>query len=122
MEELTEAQQMVLDVIDDQLKEIEKQLKPMEPLIRERDRLNQTRRVLLSERGTTGGAGNRNAKITMEEIVATLSKKKKSGLTAAEIATRLSVDPTVVRSHLNRHKGVRYEQRDNNKWFLVEAD
>lgn len=122
MEELNSSQNAVLAVIDDELKKVEAKLKKAEPLIRRRDQLSAARRALLAERSTTGGAGSSRTKLSMEEVISALRACGKKGGTVAEIAEHIpGVDPTAIRSHLNRHKDERYTKK-NDKWRLMESD
>lgn len=120
MEDLTDAQNAVLEVIEAQLGRINKRLKKFEPLIAERDRLTQTRRVLLSEKSQTGGRGSWNAQLSGEEVITFLRENGPS--TPQEISEGLSVAGTVVRSHLSRGKGKTYDRNDDGKWDLIEGD
>lgn len=122
MEELNESQNVVLDAIDRELKKIEKVLKRAEPWIKRRDQLNSARRALLSERGTTGGSGSPRTRLSMEEVINGLRACGGKG-TVSEIAAHIpGVDPTAIRSHLNRHKDERYKKLKDNKWRLMEED
>ena len=104
--------------IDKKLKRIEGQLRPFENLIAKRDKLRAARRVLLSEKSQTGGAGSPRTRLSMEEVVGAL--RSIGPATAVDIASHLSMDPTTVRSHLNRHKGERYELNGDKQWRLAE--
>lgn len=118
MEKLTKRQEAVLDVLQEQIEELEEKLKRVQPLIDELNKLKSARRALLSERGTTsGGGGNGRVKLSMEEVVHYLQENP--GSTPQEISEALSVDGHIVRSHLSRGKGTRYDLRDG-KWYLTE--
>ena len=119
MEALTRRQETILTVIDEQLEELEEKLKKVERIIGERDRLRATRRTLLSERGTTSGAGHPGTQLAMEEVVKFLSDSE-DGATPQEISEALHVPGATVRSHLNRHKGTRYERDEDGRWHLTE--
>jgi hypothetical protein len=121
MEELNSSQKVVLDAIDSELRKVEVKLKKAEPLIRRRDQLNAARRALLAERGVTSGAGSSRTKLSMEEVISALRACGGAG-TVAEIAEHIpGVDPTAIRSHLNRHKDERYAKK-GDKWRLMESD
>lgn len=120
-EEVPEDIQAVLDTIDAQLKKIQKVLRKVEPIIARRDKLMAARRVLLSTRSTTGGAGSPRTRLSMDEVVNVMkSVKGKKQWTAPEIADKLGLEATIVRSHLNRHAGERYEQVERGVWSLAE--
>lgn len=118
MEKVSRRKQVILDVIEEQINELEEKLAKAQPMINELNTLKATRRALLSERGNTSGGGNPNTQLTMEEVIAWM-RENGSG-TPQEIAEALSVDGTIVRSHLSRGKGTRY-QRDEEEgtWSLI---
>lgn len=118
MEKISTRQQAVLDVLDAQIEELEEKLTRVQPLINELNRLRQTRRTLLSEKGVTGGGGNGRVKLSMEEVIMFLQSQE-NGATPAEISEALSVEGHIVRSHLSRGKDTRYKLHDG-RWFLME--
>lgn len=121
MEELKESQTLVLNVLDEQIEKLERKLKKVQPLINELNQLRATRRVLLSEKGTTGGGGAAaRAKLTQEEVIHFM-READGPVKPAEIAQHFSVDGTVVRSHLNRHKDTTYSLNGEG-WSLIGAD
>jgi hypothetical protein len=117
MEKVTKRKQAVLDVIDEQIADLEERLAKAQPMINELAVLRATRAKLLDERSTTSGGGRRNAQLTMETMI--LDLKTNGPSSAVEIAQRVGVDPTIVRSHLNRHKEVRYRMNGDNLWHLI---
>ena len=120
MEKLTTRKQAVLDVLQEQIDELETKLKKVQPLIDELNSLKATRRALLSERGSTsGGAGNGRVQLSMEEMINYLTENP--GSTPQEISEALGVGGQIVRSHLSRGKGTRYDNR-NGKWYLTEQE
>lgn len=118
MEKLTRRQEAVLEVIDDQITELEEKLKKAQPMLNELERLRSTRRALLSERGVTSG-GNGRKRLSMEEVIHYLDEHGPS--MPEEIADALGFPPSTVRSHLTRHKGIRYI-RVKDGWDLTEAE
>jgi len=122
MDELRPSQNAVLEVLDEQIDRLEKKLAKVQPYINELNKLKQTRRVLLDERGTTGGRGNAGrAQLTQEEVIQVM-RDRPEGVTPAHISERLGVDGTIVRSHLNRHKDTTYERNDEGLWVYLGAD
>jgi predicted HTH transcriptional regulator len=118
MEKLSKRQNAVLEIIDEQIEELEGKLQKVQPLINELNRLKQTRKVLLSERGTTGGGGNSaRTQLSMEEVIHFLRENGASS--AQEIAEAHGVAGHIVRSHLSRHKDTRYENVGEGQWQLI---
>ena len=121
MEELTQRKSAVLDVLDEQIAVLEKKLEKAKPLFDELNQLKQTRRVLLSERMTTGGGGASGPRLSMEEVIRVLDDEE--GMSVAAIAEAVGFSENTVHSHLNRHKDVRYEQNGDGLWSLIgESD
>jgi len=119
MDDLTTGQEAVLEVIDAQLERLEKKLKKVEPLIRERDQLRQTRRVLLSEKSVTGGGGSAGkAQLTQEEVIVYM-KAQDGPVAPKDISTALGVAGATVRAHLNRHKDTTYLLTEDG-WSLID--
>ena len=122
MDEVSAEAQAVLDVLDEQIEKLEKKLAKVQPFINRLNKLKQTRRVLLDEKGTTGGRGNAGrAQLTQEEVIVVM-KDRPDGVTPAHISERLGVDGTIVRSHLNRHKDTTYERNDEGLWVYIGAE
>ncbi len=120
MDKVSKRQSAVLEVLDEQIEELEEKLAKVQPLLNELNRLKQTRRVLLSEKSTTGGGGNPNVQITQEEVIRFLRENGTSK--PQQIAEGLGVEGTVVRSHLQRHKDTTYERDDESgEWGLIEG-
>ena len=120
MQKVSKSQTAVLEVIDAEIERHEKILRKAQPFIDELNRLKKTRATLLNERTTTGGV-NGNARLTMNEVIHVM-REFKTPATAQEIAEKLSVDVSVVRSHLNRHKGERYEKAGDGEWELIGGE
>jgi predicted transcriptional regulator len=116
MEELTSRKSAVLDVLDEQIAMLEKKLEKAKPLFDELNQLKQTRRVLLSERMTTGGGGASGPRLSMEEVINSMTDEE--GMSVSAIAEAVGFSENTVRSHLNRHKDVRYEQNGGGLWTL----
>ena len=117
MEELTSRKSAVLDVLDEQIAMLEKKLEKAKPLFDELNQLKQTRRVLLSERMTTGGGGASGPRLSMEEVINSMDENE--GMSVSAIAEAVGFPENTVRSHLNRHKDVRYEQNGDGLWSLI---
>lgn len=121
MEKLTKRKSAVLDILDEQIEELETKLEKVQPLIEELNKLRQTRRVLLDEKGTTGGGGRGNAvQLTQEQVILYMRERDEPVL-PEEIAKALGVANGTVRSHLQRHKDTTYEREDDG-WVLVGED
>lgn len=119
MEEIAPEVQPVLDILDEQIEKLEKKLAKVQPYINRLNKLKQTRRVLLDEKGLTGGKGNAGrAQLTQEEVI-TVMRDRPQGVTPAHISERLGVDGTTVRSHLNRHKDTTYQRNDEGLWVYI---
>jgi DNA-binding NarL/FixJ family response regulator len=117
MEELTSRKSAVLDVLDEQIAMLEKKLEKAKPLFDELNQLKQTRRVLLSERMTTGGGGATGPRLSMEEVIRVMDNEE--GMSVSAISEAVGFSENTVRSHLNRHKDVRYEQNGDGLWSLI---
>lgn len=121
MEKLTKRKNAVLDVLDEQIEELEAKLAKVQPLIEELNKLRQTRRVLLDEKGTTGGGGRSNGPQLTQEQVILFMREKDEPVLPEEIATALGVANGTVRSHLQRHKDTTYERTEEG-WVLIGDD
>lgn len=119
MDAITRRQSAVLEILDAQIEELEEKLAKAQPLINELNKLKQTRRVLLSEKGTTGGGGHPNAQLTQEMVITFLRETESA--TPQQIAEHFGVPGATVRSHLNRHKDTTYS-RINGEWELIEGE
>lgn len=117
MEQLTSRKSAVLDVLDEQIAALEKKLEKAKPLFDELNQLKQTRRVLLSERMTTGGGGASGPRLSMEEVINAMDEDE--GMSVSAIAEAVGFSENTVRSHLNRHKDVRYSVNGDGLWSLI---
>jgi hypothetical protein len=117
MEKLTARKQAVLDVLDEQIDELERRLAKAQPLFDELNSLRATRARLLDERSTTSGAGRNGSRLSMETVIHDLRENGASSV--PDIAKRVGVESSIVRSHLNRHKEVRYRQDEDGDWELI---
>lgn len=117
MEKVTRRKQLVLDVLDEQIEELEEKLAKAQPMIDELQSLRATRARLLDERSTTSGGGHNGPRLSMETVIHDLREHGASS--APDIAKRVGVEASTVRSHLNRHKDVRYRQDDDGDWELI---
>jgi acetylornithine deacetylase/succinyl-diaminopimelate desuccinylase-like protein len=117
MEQVTRRKQIVLDALDSQIEELEDKLRKAQPMIDELNQLKRTRATLLDERRPTGGGGRTNAMLSMETMI--LDMRTNGPSTPQEIADRLGVNVTVVRSHLNRYRDQRYAANGDGKWRLI---
>lgn len=117
MEKLSDRKTRILEALDEEIGELEQKLKKVQPLIDELNQLKRTRATLLSERTTTGSVGG--ARITMESVIHALTEGE--SMTVAELAAALGQNDTAVRSHLNRHKDVRY-RKVGDEWALIGED
>jgi DNA-binding transcriptional ArsR family regulator len=120
MEKVSDRKNRILEAIDEEIAELEDKLQKVQPLIDELNQLKRTRATLLSERTTTGSIGART-RLNMESVIHALRENDNEPMTAADIASAIGVDPTVVRSHLNRYKDQRYE-KDGEGWTLIGED
>lgn len=117
MEKLSNRKSAILEVLDEQIEELEEKLRKAQPFIDELSQLKRTRATLLSERTTTGGIGSRT-RLTMETVIHALRSNENGAMTPGEIAEKVGVDPTIVRSHLNRYADTRYRKEDDG-WVLI---
>ena len=117
MDAITKRKRAVLEILDEQIEDLEERLKKAQPLIDELAALKRTRATLLDERRVTGGGGRRDAQLNMEQVIQDLRDNGAS--TPAEIAERVHVDVTIVRSHLNRYKDRRYATNGDGNWRLI---
>jgi len=120
MEKVSDRKNRILEAIDEEIAELEDKLQKVQPLIDELNQLKRTRATLLSERTTTGSIGART-RLNMESVIHALRENDNEPMTAVDIASAIGVDPTVVRSHLNRYKDQRYE-KDGDGWTLIGED
>jgi response regulator of citrate/malate metabolism len=120
MEKVSDRKNRILEAIDEEISELEEKLQKVQPLIDELNQLKRTRATLLSERTTTGSIGART-RLNMESVIHALRENDNEPMTAVDIASAIGVDPTVVRSHLNRYKDQRYE-KDGEGWTLIGED
>jgi hypothetical protein len=119
MDAITETQQAVLDVLDEHINKLERRLAKVQPLIDELNKLKQTRMTLLSVRGVTSGGVRNGTKLTMESVIQAMRDHDETTVNAIQLSQVLGVDPTVIRSHLNRYKDERYEQVSRGEWRLI---
>lgn len=117
MEEISNRKNAVLVVLDEQIGSLEKKLAKFQPFIDELAQLKKTRATLLAERTVTGGVRS-GTQVTMEQVIHALRENENEPMTAVEVAAQIGADTTVVRSHLNRHKDVRYH-RNGDGWTLI---
>jgi response regulator of citrate/malate metabolism len=117
MEKLSKRKEAILAVLDEEIGELEEKLRKVQPLIDELNQLRKTRSTLLSERTTTGSVGS--AKLTMESVIHAMRSSDNGSMSTVELAEKLGVSDTVVRSHLNRHADVRYRKDDEGNWALI---
>lgn len=118
METLTKRKQAVLDVIDEQIEELEIKLRKAQPLFDELNSLRATRARLLDERSPTSGAGRGGSRLSMETVIHAL-RENGDPMSVADLSKKVGVDASIVRSHLNRHKDVRYKQDSDGEWELI---
>jgi response regulator of citrate/malate metabolism len=117
MEKVTRRKQSVLDTLDENIEELEEKLKKVQPLIDELAVLRRTRATLLDERRPTGGGGRRGTMLSLEQVVQFMRENGAS--TPQEVADKLGVSDTVVRSHFNRYADSRYAKNGDGKWRLI---
>jgi hypothetical protein len=120
MEKVTRRKQTVLDVLDEQIEELEEKLKKAQPMIDELAALRRTRATLLDERRPTGGGGRRGTMLQLESVIQFVRENGPS--TPQEVADKLGVDVTVVRSHFNRYNESRYMKNGDGRWRLIGED
>lgn len=118
MEKLSAPKKAILDVLDEQIGELEKKLEKVQPLINELAQLRRTRATLLSERTTTGSVGS-GTRLTMEQVIHALRESEWESMSVTDLAKELGVNDNTMRSHLNRHKDVRYRQNGDGEWSLI---
>jgi len=121
VEKVSRRKQAVLDVLDEEIAELEAKLQKVQPLIDELATLRATRARLLDERMVTSGRGGaRVAQLTMETVILDLQQNGAS--TPIDMAARIGVTESTVRSHLNRYRDQRYRQNGNGEWSLIGED
>jgi DNA-binding transcriptional ArsR family regulator len=118
MEKVSDRKNRILEAIDEEIHALEEKLSKVQPLIDELNQLKRTRATLLSERTATGSVGART-RLNMESVVHALRENDNQPMTAVDIANSIGVDPTVVRSHLNRYKDQRYIKENGDGWTLI---
>jgi len=120
MEKVSPRKNRILEALDEEIHALEERLAKAQPLIDELNQLKRTRATLLSERTTTGSIGART-RLNMESVIHALRENDNEAMTAVDIASAIGIDPTVVRSHLNRYKDQRYE-KNGDGWTLIGED
>lgn len=120
MDKISRRQSAVLEVLDEQIEGLEQKLEKVQPLINELNRLRQTRRVLLAEKGTTGGGGRSGTVLTQEQVIHYLRENGPSQ--PITIAQALGVKETTMRSHLNRNRDTTYERNGDGNWDYLGMD
>jgi hypothetical protein len=65
------------------------------------------------------GSVGANTHLTMDQVVHALRESEYEWLSVAELAKQLGVNDNTMRSHLNQHKDVRYEQNGEGGWSLI---
>lgn len=118
MEALTPAQTSVLEVLDEEISKLEKVLAKVQPKIDELSKLRATRSTLLSERSLTGKVRNGSI-LTMESMIHAFREADTETLNVGELSAATGAPDSTVRSHLNRHKGVRYDSDGGGEWRLI---
>jgi len=121
MQKLSRRKDAILAVIDEQIAELEEKLAKAQPLIDELTQLKRTRATLLSERSVTGNIRS-GTRLTMEQVIHAFRENDNDPLTPRELGAALGVDETVIRSHLNRYKDVRYTKNGDGAWRLIGND
>lgn len=121
MEALSERKARIMKRLDREIKELEEELADVQPLLDELAQLRRTRATLLSERSVTGSISSRT-RLTMEQVIHAFRENDNDPMTPGELATAIGVDPTVVRSHLNRHADTRYRKNGDGAWTLIGED
>lgn len=114
MRKLTDGEQAVLDVIDEQIETLEAKLAKIQPKIDELARLRKARATMLDERSTTGTP---RGSVQMEGVVHYLREEGASSV--ADIAAHLGTTPGSVRAHLNRYADERYRKDEDGDWELI---
>jgi response regulator of citrate/malate metabolism len=120
MQKLSKRKTSILEVIDAEIADLEEKLEKVQPLLDELTQLKRTRATLLSERSVTGNVRS-GTRLTMEQVIHAM-RENDDPMTPQELGKELGVDETVVRSHLNRYKDVRYAKNGDGAWRLIGAD
>lgn len=128
MRKLTNREDTILDILDEQIEELEKKLQKVQPLFDELNRLRKARAVMLDERSTTGnprggtktnlGRGSQGAQ--METIISYL--REHGDASTSELAEYVGTTPGSIRAHLNRYRDERYRQNGEGNWSLIGED
>ena len=122
MDKLTDRQEAVLAVIDEQIAFLERKLEKAQPLMNELAKLRATRRVLMDTKSTTGGgAGRASTKVTQEQVIHAMRQFGRP-VTAEEVGKELGVDQTIIRNHFNRHRDTTYVSPSRGMWELVDNE
>jgi hypothetical protein len=108
--------QAVLEALDEQIRKLESELAQVKLLLTELEQLKRARAALLGEKTRIGSRWKLGKDAVSDVLLASTEP-----LTPVEIAEKVGADATVVRSHLNRHLGVRY-RKDEGGWVLIKGD
>lgn len=129
MRKLSNREDSVLDILDEQIGELEKKLQKVQPLFDELNRLRKARAVMLDERSLTGkprggtktnlGAGSQGSQ--METIITYLREHGEAS--TKELAEYVGTSVGSIRAHLNRYRDERYRQNNGSgNWSLIGED
>lgn len=97
--------------IDDDIKDLEKLLRPYEKIKEEIDKLRSARRALLGGSRMTGAG---SSKTRQEDVVEFLETHP--GSSATEIADALGTNQSAISSHLYRGRDDRFITKDKKWW------
>lgn len=120
MEKVSSRKQTILDVIDEQIETLEAKLRKAQPFIDELHQLRRTRATLLSEKSVTGNVRN-GTRLTMESVIQAFRELNEAA-SVGDLAEKLGVTETVIRSHLNRYRDERYRTTARGWWELIGND
>lgn len=121
MRELSDAEQKILDSVDEQIDKVDHKLKPFQELIEQKQRLTKVKATLLNERvGSSRSSSSGYAQLTHEQVTKAFQDATSRYLSVAELAQATGAPDSTVRSHLNRGRDSMYKKRSSdNAWRII---
>lgn len=120
-DDLTEVELGLLEQLDEEIQKIDnhKVVRAAERLLAKKGRLQAARRALLGAGNKMTGSGG--SRVTQGEVVAWFEANPGAWGVEA-IAGDMGHSPEVIRGHLNRGKGERFDKAPDGMWVLRDPE